>query len=56
MIVPPLIPLLVLLAIVGFLWYLLDRYVPMPQPMRTIIAAVVLLAVVLYLLRAFGLL
>jgi uncharacterized membrane protein len=50
------ITLILTLIILGVLWYLVDTYIPMPAPMRTIVRVVILLAVVLYLARFFGVL
>jgi hypothetical protein len=47
-----LLPLLIVLAVIGVIWYLLENYVPMPPPMKIIIRVVILLAVLLYILRA----
>jgi uncharacterized protein YhhL (DUF1145 family) len=49
------ISLLVALIIVGVILYLLNTYVPMAAPIKTIINVVVVLLVVLWLLQIFGL-
>lgn len=49
-----LITVVVVLAIVGFLLYLLLTYVPMPEPFKTIIMFVVVIALILWLLSALG--
>lgn len=49
------IALIFTLAVLGFGLYLLFRYVPMPDIMRTVIIFVVVLCVVMYLVNAFGL-
>ena len=49
------IQLLVLLIVVGVVLYLINNYVPMAAPIKTIINVVVVLVVCLYLLSAFGL-
>ncbi len=51
----PLIQLLVVLIVVGVGLYLIQT-IPMDATIRTIIRVVVILAVVLWLLQAFGLL
>lgn len=50
------IGLLVLLVIIGVGLYLLNTYVPMAAPIKTIINVVVLLVVALWVLEAFGVL
>ena len=49
------IQLLVMLIVVGVVLYLINTYVPMAAPIKTIINVVVVLLVCLYLLSAFGL-
>jgi hypothetical protein len=49
-----LISLLVVLVIVGVALYLIETYVPMAPPFKTVLRVVVVLALVLYLLQAFG--
>lgn len=49
-----LINLIVILAVVGFLVYLLTTYLPMPQPFKLAIYVVVTIVLTLYLLRVFG--
>jgi hypothetical protein len=48
--------LILTLIILGVLWYLVDTYIPMPAPMRTIVRVVILVATVLYIARFFGVL
>lgn len=48
------IVLIVTLIIIGVLWYLLETYVPMPEPMKVIVRVVIILAVLLYIARFFG--
>jgi hypothetical protein len=50
------ISLLVWIVIVGVILYLVNTYVPMAQPIKTILNIVVIVALCLYLLSAFGLL
>ena len=47
--------LILALVIVGVLLYLLDTYVPMAAPIKTIINVVVVIAVIIWLLGATGL-
>ena len=49
-----LITLVVVLAIVGVLLWLLNTYVPMAKPIKTIINVVVVLVVVVWLLSVLG--
>lgn len=48
------IGLVLLLAVLGFLLWLLLTYVPMPAPVKTVIIAVVVIALVLFVLDATG--
>lgn len=48
------ISLILMLALVGFLVYLLVTYVPMPQPFKTAILVIVVVCIFLYLISAFG--
>ncbi len=48
--------LILVLAVIGVLLYLVNRYVPMDAKIKTIINWVVVAAIVLYLLNAFGIL
>jgi hypothetical protein len=48
------IALLLTLILVGVALYLVETYVPMAAPIKTVIRVVVVLVLVLYLLRAFG--
>ncbi len=49
------ISLLLFLVVVGVLLYLLNAYVPMAAPIKTVINVIVVLAVIVYVLQAFGL-
>lgn len=48
------IQLILLLAIVGFLVFLITTYIPMPQIFKTGILVLVAICVILYLLQVFG--
>ena len=48
------IQLLVLLVVVGVALYLVNTYVPMAAPIKTILNVVVVLAVCIWLLRVTG--
>ncbi len=50
----PLIQLIVMLIIVGVLLWLVNTYIPMAAPIKSIINIVVVLVVVLWLLGIFG--
>jgi hypothetical protein len=52
----PLINLIVVLAIVGVILYLINNYLPMDGKIKSILNIVVVIAVILWLLRSFGLL
>ncbi len=51
----PLIQILVVLVVVGLLLYLVNRFIPMQGTIKSILNAVVVIAVVLWLLDVFGL-
>ena len=48
------IQLVVVLIIVGFLLYLAETYIPMAAPFKLVIRVVVVVILVLYLMRIFG--
>ncbi len=49
-----LISLVVVLCVIGVVWWLATTYIPMPAPMKTVITVVVVIALCLFLLQAFG--
>jgi hypothetical protein len=51
----PLVQLVLVLVVVGVLLWLINRYVPMQGSIKSILNAVVVIAVVLWLLQVFGL-
>lgn len=51
-----LIYIILVLVVVGFLLWLINTYVPMAGAIKTILNAVVIIAVILWLLSVFGLL
>jgi hypothetical protein len=51
----PLLNILVTLIVVGFLLWLVNRFIPMAGSIKTILNAVVVIVVVLWLLDVFGL-
>lgn len=52
----PLINLVVSLIVVGVILYLINNYLPMDGKIKSILNIVVVIAVILWLLRSFGLL
>ncbi|MCE5275843.1 MAG: Thivi_2564 family membrane protein [Syntrophaceae bacterium] len=52
----PLIQVVVVLIVVGFILWLINRFIPMAGSIKTILNAVVVIAVVLWLLSIFGVL
>ena len=50
----PLITIVIVLIVVGFLLWLINTYIPMASSIKTILNAVVIIAVILWLLSAFG--
>jgi len=51
----PLVTVVIALAVVGLLLWLVNRYIPMQSQIKSILNAVVVIAVILWLLRVFGL-
>jgi len=51
----PLVNVVIALAIVGFLLWLVNRFIPMQGQIKGILNGVVVIAVILWLLRIFGL-
>lgn len=49
-----LISIVIVLIIVGFLLWLVNNFIPMASSIKTILNAVVVIAVILWLLSAFG--
>jgi len=52
----PLISIIVVLIVVGVLLWLVNNYIPMDGKIKNILNAVVVIAVVIWLLQVFGLL
>lgn len=50
----PLIEVVIVLIVVGVLLWLINNYIPMAGPIKSILNAVVVIAVVVWLLRVFG--
>jgi len=53
--VMPLIQVVLVLIVVGVLLWLINTYIPMAGPIKSILNAVVVIVVVLWLLNVFGL-
>jgi hypothetical protein len=51
----PLVNIIVTLIIIGVLLWLVNSFIPMAGPIKTILNAVVVICVILWLLSAFGL-
>jgi hypothetical protein len=49
-----LISLIVVLAVVGFLLWMIQTYIPMSPPFKNVITVIVVLVLVLWLLSVFG--
>jgi len=49
-----LIEIIVVLVIAGLVLYLVENYVPMSPPIKTVLRVVIVLVVCLWLLKAFG--
>ena len=52
----PLVSLIVTLVVVGVILYLINNYLPMDGKIKSILNIVVVIAVILWLLRSFGML
>ena len=52
----PLISLIISLIVVGVILYLINNYLPMDGKIKSILNVVVVIAVILWLLRSFGML
>jgi hypothetical protein len=51
---PELVRVVVVIVILGLAIYLIEHYIPMADPFKLVLRVIVILALVLYLLRAFG--
>lgn len=47
--------LILILAIIGFVLWLVLTYIPMPAPFKSIITVIIVIALILWLLQVFGL-
>jgi hypothetical protein len=52
----PLLQVVIVLIVVGILLWLINRYIPMEGTIKSILNAVVIICVVLWLLNVFGVL
>ena len=52
----PVLTILIVLIVVGVLLWLVNSYIPMDRKIKNILNAVVVIVVVIWLLKAFGLL
>jgi len=50
----PLLSLIVALIVIGVLLWAINTYIPMAQPIKSILNAVVIIALVVWLLKVFG--
>jgi len=50
----PLISLLIVLAVIGLCLYLVENYIPMSAPIKTVIRVIVVIVLVIWLLQLFG--
>lgn len=51
----PLVPVVITLCVVGLLLYLMNRYIPMQGQIKGILNGVIVIVIVLWLLKVFGL-
>lgn len=49
-----LLQFVVVVAVLGLLWYLVNNVIPMPQPARVVVTVIFVLLACVYLLGAFG--
>lgn len=46
--------LILFIALIGLVVYLIESYIPMPEPFKLAIRIIVIICLVLYVLRIFG--
>ena len=51
----PLIEIVIVLIVVGVLLWLINTYIPMAPPIKSLLNAVVVIVLVIWILKAFGL-
>lgn len=49
-----LIMLIIVIAVVGFILYLIETYIPMPAPFKLIIQVIIVIVLLLWVLQLFG--
>jgi len=49
-----LIELVIILAVLGFVWYLVTTFIPMPAPVKNVITVICVIALCLVLLNVAG--
>lgn len=54
LVTPPLLPVVFTLVIVGVVLYLVENYIPMSPPIKTLLRVVIVIFAILYLWRLFG--
>ena len=52
----PILTIIIVLIVVGVLLWLINNYIPMDRKIKSILNAVVVIFVIIWLLKAFGLL
>lgn len=50
----PIVTVVIVLVVIGFLLWIINTYIPMAGSIKTILNAVVVIAVILWLLSVFG--
>lgn len=50
----PLITVIITLVVVGLILWLINRYIPMASSIKSILNVVVIIAVIIWLLKVFG--
>lgn len=51
----PIIQIILVIVVVGVVLWLINRYIPMQQTVKTILNVVVVIILIVWLIRAFGL-
>lgn len=49
-----LISIVIVLVVLGVVWWLVTTYIPMPAPIKTVITVIIVLLLCLWLLQVFG--
>lgn len=53
---PFIIQVIIVLAVLGFCYYLLNKHIPIASPFREIIGAIIVFACIFWILEGFGIL